>query len=126
MLFARSQRDSLLSILPLGIILTYPEVPSLAMGEEKEFSARILNPSRTSAMTHLKLSVPECFELSGDEFSFELPPLSEHEIHFKIKSNTDYKSAFDFLHFLFDINGMRYEAEAGIISAYPMDRKGRL
>ena len=123
MLFARSQRDSLLSILPLGIILTYPEVPSLAMGEEKEFSARILNPSRASARTHLKLSVPECFELSGDEFSFELPPLSEHEIHFKIKSNTDYKSAFDFLHFLFDINGMRYEAEAGIISAYPWTEK---
>lgn len=51
------------------------------------------------------------------------PPLSEHEIHFKIKSNTDYKSAFDFLHFLFDINGMRYEAEAGIISAYPWTEK---
>lgn len=122
-LACRSGRESLFSVTPIGVKLIYPEIPALAKGEEKEFAAQIFNPTDIDMQVKLKLSVPQCFALYHDEFLFHLPTLEMQEIHFKIKSFTDYKAAFDCIHFSFEINGMRYETEAGIICAYPWIEK---
>lgn len=122
-LSCKSGRESLICVSPLCIKLVYPEIPSLAKGEKKEFSAKISNPSNIPVRAALRLSVPEYFELEGNEFFFELPVGGSKEIRFKIKCNTDYKAAFDNIRLLIDINGMQYEEKAGIICAYPWVEK---
>ena len=112
-------RESLIALTPLTINLIYPKNISLTYNEALPFSAIITNPTRNHLEIELNLSVPKSFSLYQDKHKFALDAFCSHTINFEIKSESSYKSAFDFLDMSFNINGIPFNTSAGIIRPYP-------
>ncbi|HHW48635.1 MAG TPA: ADP-ribosylglycohydrolase family protein [Clostridiaceae bacterium] len=117
-------RDSLISVKPLTVNLTYPESIALAPGESGLFMVKLSNPTGKPVEGHVVLKVPEYFEVSPGEFDFKIDEngFASHEFAVTAPNSEIRRNSLNLLDFNFETDQFVFTVSAGIVTTYPWRR----
>ncbi len=111
---------SLFSLSPVVMNLKYPKGAVLTESETGEFALNIINPAKNSVKGKIILTVPDSWKTTENKFEFELKAGESADFKFNLSANDNgYYPAFNELTFSVEINGLLYQANAGVPQALP-------
>ncbi len=113
-------RESLVTVEPIAVKLSYPEGVAVIPGVAAEFSATLVNTASAAVSGSLKLSGPDGWKVSPADFSIDLKVGESKEISFMVTAPDVTEIPYlNVLRFAFDFSGIKTHAEAGIQLATP-------
>lgn len=112
--------ESLLCIEPIAVNLVYPQKGTIVPGSSEEFKAIIINPSECDFKGSVSLTVPKDWNVEPNAFDIAVSSGEKAEISFKVSAPmTDEIPYLNLLKFNFNLSGIRFSTQAGLVLATP-------
>lgn len=116
--------ESLVSIKPVMVSLCYPENVAIVPGKETEYSLKLVNTTGKPIEGSLWLEVPDNWRIVNNGFAVHMGVGETICIPFKVVVNdVKRRVQLNILTMKFELNGLRFDAEAGLPIAEPWEIK---